>query len=187
MGALLRDLFLFAVLAAAVTLAASLGAWWFAEGRRLRRTLRRALRARPDALLVGLGRGAALDLARGHVALAWGGGARSALRGLDRLMALELIADGRVAGRASRDDGRRPLDQIGEGVREVVLRFVFDDPRHPDFSVPLWRAQGPPAQGEGPSPALEAARAWLARAEAILRAASPPRVRTGAEPEDEED
>ena len=61
----------------------------------------------------------------------------------DELVEAELIFDGAVAARASRGEGRKPLDQVAPDVSRVTLRFVFDDPHDPDFEFELY-AQATP-------------------------------------------
>ncbi len=61
----------------------------------------------------------------------------------------------------------------------MSLRLVFDDPRHPDFILDLWLPEDEQRRdARPPSAAIEEARGWLARAEAILRRA--PRVALSA-------
>ena len=179
---MVRDILLFLIAAAAVTAVASLGSWWASEPRRLRRALRRALGRRPAVELIGFGGAAALDLdgQRGAFAEAR---TRARALGLDRLAAIEVICDGQVLGRACRGDARRALDRVPEDARELVLRFVFDDPRDPDAHVLFWRA-GSRATLDA---AAQAARGWLARGDALVRAQAAPQVRTPIVPEPYED
>jgi hypothetical protein len=89
---------------------------------------------------------------------------------LQALIGAELIVDHQVVARALRDEPRRTLDQIASAATRVTLRLVFDDPRHPDFDLDLWLPEDESRRdSRAPSAAVEEARGWLARAEAILR------------------
>ena len=173
---LLRDLLLLGIVACVVTMLASAAAWWGQEPKRLRRALRRALGGRPDAELICYGRGVALDLHRGLAATAWGRGAAT-VHDLERLTGMELLVDGQVAARVVRDAERKALDRIVREAQEVVLRLVFDDAHDPDFQIWMWRVEDSAALGS-PMAAIDEARRWLARGEAIMRAPNrtPPRV-----------
>ena len=169
---LIRDILLFLIAAALVTAIASAAAWWLSEPRRLRGALRRALGRRPAAELIGFGGAAGLDLDGRRAAFAKTG-SRGRLADLSRLAAIELISDGHVLGRACRGDARRPLDRVPDEARELVLRFVFDDPHDPDAHVTFWRAGSRASLGE----AAQAARGWLARGDALVRVQAAPQVR----------
>ena len=172
MDSLFRDILLFLILASALTAAASGASWWLAEGRRLRRALVRALGARPAALVVSHGRGAAMDLESGRAAVAMDGGRRVRVHDLADLVGAEMTVDRKVVARAWRGEGRRALDELSAEAREVELRLVFDDARDPDFAILLWREDdraGP--KGGSSGEAVAEARRWLARTEAILRRA----------------
>jgi len=75
----------------------------------------------------------------------------------------------------------------------VTLRLVFDDAAHPDFDLDLWLAEDAlHRDARAPSVAIQEARGWLARAEAILRrpasplaAVQPPKATTAREPRPE--
>ncbi len=169
---LLRDLLLLALVACALTMLASAAAWWGEAPRRLRRALRRMLSGRIDAQLICWGRGLAMDLHGRRVAVAWErGGGR--VHDLDRLTGMELLVDGHVAARAFRGAEGRALDQIDRQAREVVLRLVFDDAHDPDFQIWLWRA-GAAAEPNASSAAIDEARRWIARADAIMRQTTRP-------------
>ena len=173
MDHMLRDILAFAIAACAVTLAASGWAWWNEESRRLWRALDRALAGRPDASVVSHGRGAALDLGAGLVAVVSDGGRRLLVYELQHFVGAELLVDGRVAARAFRGEDRRALDQVADDAREVALRLIFDDARDPDFEVWLWRGGDVVGRDGSPHLAIQEARRWLARAEAILRRSGP--------------
>jgi hypothetical protein len=170
MGVVLKDFLAFLLLAGLVTAAASAAAWWWSEPRRLRRALWRALGERPGAVLVGFGGAAALAKEGHRAAFVGAGGARAV--GMDRLFAVELIADGEVLGRSCRDQARRPLDRAPPESQELVLRFVFDDARDPDAQVVFWRAGSTAPLSE----AVDAARRWLSRGDALMRHRAAPRV-----------
>ena len=179
---LVRDILLFLIAAAFVTAVASSAAWWLSEPRRLRGALKRALGRRPAAELIGFGGAVGLDLDGRRAAFArTGAGGRAA--DLDRLAAIELICDGHVLGRACRGDARRPLDRLPEEARELVLRFVFDDPRDPDVHLVFWRT-GSRAPLDA---AAQAARGWLARGDALVRMQAAPQVRAAVIAELDED
>ena len=142
------------------------------ETRRLRRTLTQALGAEPQPLLIVRGRGAGIgfDLASAQVCVAWDKGGWRMTYGLGELRGMELIVDRRVAARACRGEPRRPLDDLADPEHLVRLRFVFDDPQHPDFTLDLWRPEDAGLRGRlEPDTALEEANRWLARMESLLR------------------
>jgi hypothetical protein len=159
---------------AAVALAA-LGAalgWYGAEGRRIRRGLRKVLGGEPHALLIahGRGRAAGFNFTTGTMAVAWDAGAWCLLYRIEELLGMEVTIDGLVAGRTFRGEPRRPMDVSGGAERQVSLRLVFDDPQHVDFVLELWHAERP-----GRPPAFDAGEAveegarWLARLESLFR------------------
>ncbi len=72
----------------------------------------------------------------------------------------------------------------------MTLRLVFDDPRHPDFDLDLWVTEDQLRRDARPaSVAIQEARGWLTRTEAILRreAAAPEREPAVARHPEEED
>ena len=188
---LLRLLLLLGVAGSALTFLGSGAAWWFEEDRRLKRLVRRALGGEPDAVIVARGRNAAAGfrLASGQVVVMRDGGADALLYPLRALVGAELIIDGQVVARAVRDEPRRPLDQIASAPSQVTLRLVFDDPRHPDFDLDLWLVRDLLRRDAlVPVAAIQEARSWLARAEAILRRTAAVAVsQSSAAPEPEED
>ena len=181
---LLRLLLMLGIAGSALTFLGSGAAWWFEEERRLRRLVGRSLGGEPDGVIVARGRNAAAGfrLESEQVVVMRDGGADALLYPLKALVGAELIVDGQVVARAIRDEPRRALDQIASAPNRVTLRLVFDDPRHPDFDLDLWLPQDQIRRDARPaSGAIEEARSWLARAEAILRrtpavAASEPAV-----------
>jgi len=102
------------------------------------------------------------------------GGASALLYPMRLLIGAELIVDGEVAARAVRDEPRRALDRIAGEARRVTLRLIFDDAAHPDFELDLWLAEDALRHNaRPPAAAIQEARGWLARAEAILRRPAP--------------
>ena len=167
-----RLLVLLALGGGAFALVGVVFAWFLQETRRLRRTLTQALGVEPQPLLIVRGRGAGIgfDLAAGQVCVAWDKGGWRMTYGLDELRGVELIVDRRVAARAFRGEPRRPLDDLADPEELVRLRFVFDDPQHPDFTLDLWRPEDTGLRGRlEPDAALEEANRWLARLESLLR------------------
>lgn len=167
-----RLLTLLALAGGALTLLGAACAWFLDEIRRIRRTLREALGVEPQPWIAARGRGVGIgfDLSAGRVVVAWDKGAWRLDYMVSELLGMELIVDRRVVARAFRGEARRPLDQLDAPTERVRLRFVFDDPEHPDFEVDLWR---PEDEGHRrrllPEEALHEANRWLARIEAILR------------------
>ncbi|MBV9510032.1 MAG: hypothetical protein JO303_07100, partial [Caulobacteraceae bacterium] len=103
------------------------------------------------------------------------GGADALLYPLRALHGAELIVDDMVAARVMRDEPRRVLDQINAAAGRVTLRLLFDDPRHPDFSLELWAPEDAHRREARTAAAtIREARGWLGRAEAILRRTAPP-------------
>jgi hypothetical protein len=160
----------------AMTLLAGGWAWWNEEDRRLRRLARRALGGVPDAAIIARGRdsAAAFRLTSAQVLVMRQGGARALLYPMHKLVGAELIVDGEVAARAVRDEPRRALDRISSEARRVTLRLIFDDAAHPDFDLELWLPEDALRRdARPPAAAIQEARGWLARAEAILRRPAP--------------
>lgn len=183
---LARLFLLLAIAAAGMTFAGSAIAWWSDEGRRMARISRRVLGGRPEGLIVARGRGgaAAFRLASEQVLVMRNWGRDALLYRLHALTGAELIVDDHVAARVMRDEPRRVLDQVNPSASRVTLRLVFDDPRHPDFNLDLWipeDARGRDARS--PSAAIRDARAWLGRAEAIIRRTPPPAAEIAKRPE----
>jgi hypothetical protein len=174
-----------------VTLLATGLARLMAEPRRMARAFQTGLEARPDAALVahGSGRGVALSLTSRQIVTVWDTGGWRMDYPLDELLGAELDLDGQVAARAMRGEPRRMLDRSTGAEREVRLRFLFDEPRHPDFELVLWPCKvvkGGPAK---PREAIAEANRWIARIETLLRRtggdltlAKPPTVRRPSTP-----
>ncbi len=188
MGELARMLLLLGLAGTVVTFLGSFGIWWMDEDRRIRRALRRVLKAEPDSFVIakGRGRGAGFSFDSGLAAVAWDRGAWCLVYRIDELMGAELLIDGRVVARAFRSEPRRALDQVVGSAGQVTLRLIFDDPRNPDFELDLWLS-GDELRRESSSPAaaIQEANRWLARTEAVLRrpAAQPVAAPVVARPE----
>ena len=171
-----RLLLWLALAGTAVTFAGSAAIWFMDEDRRIRRAFRNVLKLPADAVLSANGRGVGFNFARSLAAVAWDQGAWCLVYRIDELVGAELLVDGEVRARAYRGEGRRALERTTPGTGQVALRFIFDDARYPDFEVTLWQP-GDEAKRSAPSPAeaIQEANRWIARVEAILRRASPPR------------
>jgi len=171
-----RLLLWLALAGTAVTFAGSAAIWFMDEDRRIRRAFRNVLKLPADAVLSANGRGVGFNFARSLAAVAWDQGAWCLVYRIDELVGAELLVDGEVRARAYRGEGRRALERTTPGTGQVALRFIFDDARYPDFEVTLWQP-GDEAKRTAPSPAeaIQEANRWIARVEAILRRASPPR------------
>lgn len=178
MSELARLLLFVAIAGTAVTFLGSLAIWYGDEDRRIRRALRHVLKSDPEGLVVarGRGRGAGFSFATNLLAVAWDRGAWCLVYRLDEMMGAELLVDGQVMGRVFRGEGRRAIDHVAPQAERVTLRLIFDDPRHPDFTLDLW-APGDEQRRETASPTelVQEANRWLARCEAIVRRPLPPR------------
>jgi hypothetical protein len=155
----LRILLLLVLAGAVVTGAAAWLAWWNEEVRRITRVIERALAGPADAQIIARGQNAAVafSLDAEQVLVLREGGARALLYPMTALLGAELIVDGAVVARVHRGEPRRAMDMVKPAAREVTLRLLFDNPRDPDVELDL-----------GPG-AVQEARTWLARAEAITR------------------
>ena len=169
---LVRFILIIGFAGSATTLLAGLWAWWNEEDRRLRRIARRVLGGPPDAAIIARGRNsaAAFRLASDEVLVMRHGGASALLYPMRLLVGAELIVDGEVVARAVQGEARRALDRIATEARRVSLRLIFDNAAHPDFDLDLWLPEdGLRRDAKPPAVAIQDARGWLARAEAILR------------------
>jgi hypothetical protein len=164
---------LLALVAAAVALTIAAMAWTrlMSERRRLARAFRQGLEAQPDAVLVapGAGRGVALSLATRRIVTVWDRGGWRMVYPLEDLIGAELDLDGHVAARALRGEPRRRLERQSGDEAEVRLRFLFDDPGHPDFELALWPCAASGGGFARPRDAIAEANQWLARIEALQR------------------
>jgi hypothetical protein len=145
--------------------------WWQEPQRRVGRALRAVLDGPVDAIAVAAlrGQGAALRVSDGKIAVVRDFTDRGLVFDLDELIGAELIFDGQVAARVFRGEQRLALNNIAPLARRVALRLVFDDLRDPEFMLELWSEQNGPAEDPGAAHAVAAARAWFARAEAVVR------------------
>jgi hypothetical protein len=173
-------LVLLALLGGALTVLGGVFVWLLDEGRRIRRSLAHVLHIEPQPLLMARGRGVGVgfDLSEDVLAVTWDKGAWCLTYRMDELMGVELIVDRQVAARAFRGESRRPLDQLNDPTERVRLRFVFDDPGHPDFAVDLWRPADDGRRGRlDAEEALAEANRWMARIESLLRRPTPLRFK----------
>jgi hypothetical protein len=163
---------LLALAGVALTLLGGACVWYLDEVRRIRRTLTQALGAIPQPMLAARGRGVGIgfDLTRNLVVVTWDRGGWQLTYRLDELTGVELILDRQVAARAFRGEPRRALDQLTDPQERVRLRFVFDDPGHPDFEMDLWLPSDQGRHGRlDAEEALHEANRWMARMESVLR------------------
>jgi hypothetical protein len=173
-----RLLLMLVLAGAALTLLGALAVRLNDEARRVRRGLKKVLGADPHALIVarGRGRGAGFDFGTGRMAVAWDAGGWCLIYRIDEMVGAELVIDGQVAARAYRGEGRRALDVMGGAEKEVRLRLLFDDPKHPDFDLVLWVAADVARRGGlSAEDAVQEANRWIARTEALLRRPLPRR------------
>jgi hypothetical protein len=172
----LRTLVLLALAAAGLTAAAAGLAWWFETPRRMRRTLKRVLKGVPEAEAIdpAQGRAAGLDFQAESVAVLWDKGASGLVYSFQELVGAELIVDGHVAARVSRDEPRRPLDAVDANAEQVALRLMFADPRYPEFELDLWGEQSTfSARGATATDAVKAGRKWLAHVDMVVKLPRP--------------
>ncbi len=174
---LIRLALLLGIAASALTLAGAVIAFWMDEHRRLTRLAWRVLGGQPDGLIIAQGRdtATAFRLAAGKILVLRDGGANALLYSLDALEGAELCIDDHVIARVARGEPRRGLDTVPKEAQQVVLRLLFDDPRHPEFALDLWLPMDEfRRQARPPNAVIQEARAWLGRAEAIMRRSRPP-------------
>ncbi|HUO11712.1 MAG TPA: hypothetical protein VMU37_03055 [Caulobacteraceae bacterium] len=180
MGELLRVGLLVVMCAAAVVVALGVGVAWLSERPRLMRAFRAGLAAPADAALIahGSGKGVALSLETGLLVTAWDKGGWRLSYPLAAILGAEIDIDGEVAARVMRSETRRRLDRPGAAQREVRLRLMFDDPRHPDFELTLWPCRPGKDAPQIPREAAAEANRWLGRVEAILKRTGPGALRS---------
>ncbi len=151
---------------------AAWASWWFDQEQRVERILRQGLAGPPDVIAVAAarGQGAALRLEDEKLAIVRGPGDPGLVYDLSELIGAELIFDGAVCARSFRGEGRRALDQINPSVTHILLRFVFDDVRDPEFELELYAPTDMGRRGDaGPEQAVLQGRRWFAKLEAVLR------------------
>ena len=139
MESALRTLVLFALAGALVSVAAWATAMYLDARRRLRRALKRVLGREPEAEIIAPHQGRAIGIDFEHPGLAalWDRGATGLVYRFEEIEGAELIVDGEVRARVRRDEPSRPLDQLDPLAEQVVLRFVFNTPRWPEFELDL--------------------------------------------------
>jgi len=145
--------------------------WWLEPHRRIGRALRGVLGGPVDVLAVSAlrGQGAALRVSDAKIAVVRGFSDRGLVFDLDELIGAELIFDGQVSARVFRGEQRLALNNIAPQARRITLRLVFDDLRDPEFLLELWSEHDGPPDDPGATHAIASARAWFARAEAVVR------------------
>jgi hypothetical protein len=171
-----RLMLILALAGAAFTFIGSGLIWVMDPARRLGQALKRVLGASPEAVLLSpsTGRGAGLAFQTERLAVCWNNGAWCLIYRIDELTGAELLIDGQVVGRALRGEPSRTLDRAGAASDSIVLRLIFDDPRHPDFKVELWtRSDAMRREAPSPTDAIAEANSWLARTEALIRRPRP--------------
>jgi len=174
---LVRLILMLGIAASAATLLGSAIAWWMDETRRMTRIATNVLGGAPDGVIVAQGRGAAaaFRLEVGRVLVMRDGGAHALLYPISLLLGAEMLVDEQVVARVAEGEPRRLLDRIPTSARHVSLRLMFDDPRHPDFSLDLWLPADEGRKHARAAPlVIQEARAWLSRAEALLRRKAAP-------------
>jgi len=169
---LVRLMLMLGIAACAATLIGAVIAWWMEEQRRMTRLAVRVLGGQPEGLIVAQGRGAAaaFRLDAGKVLVMRRNGAFALLYPLDMLQGAELLVDDQVVARVAQGEPKRPLERIPATAEHVALRLIFDDARHPDFNLELWRPDDVRRRNNRPAPmVIQEARGWLTRAEALIR------------------
>lgn len=166
-----RVLLLLVAAGAILTAVVAIVNWWLEPHRRIGRALRAVLDGPVDAIATSPlhGQGAALRVSDGKIAIIRSLADRGLVFDLDELIGAELIFDGQVAARVFRGEQRLALNNIAPQVRRVTLRLVFDDLRDPEFLLHLWSEHDGPPDDPAAEQAMAAARAWFARAEAVVR------------------
>jgi hypothetical protein len=167
-----RLLISLALAGAALTLLGGGVIWCMDETRRIRRSLTRVLGEAPHAMAIarGRGKGVGFNFTANQVAVTWDVGAWCLLYRLEELIGAELAVDGQVLARVYRGEPRRALDMMRGAETQVRLRFVFDEPRNPDFVLDLWVADDEGRKGAmTAAEAIQEANRWIARVESLLR------------------
>jgi len=173
-----RLLISLALAGAALTLLGGGVIWSMDETRRIRRSLTRVLGEAPHAMAIarGRGKGVGFNFTTNQVAVAWDAGGWCLIYRLDELIGAELAVDGKVLARVYRGEQRRALDAMRGAETQVRLRFVFDEPRNPDFILDLWLPEDDTRKDAMTSAeAIQEANRWIARVESLLRRPVPVR------------
>lgn len=163
---------LLGIAASALTVAGSAVAYWTDEPRRLARLAWRALGGEPDGMIIAQGRdaGAAMRLASGQILVMRDGGANALLYKLPAFMGAELSVDDEIVARVARGETKRSLERTPKDAQQVVLRLLFDDPKHPEFALDLWLPMDEFRRNARPANVMiQEARTWLNRADTVLR------------------
>lgn len=174
-----RLLLMLGLAGTAVTFLGSASLWFFNEPKRIRRALRRVLKADPESVIVaqGRGRGAGFSFSTGLAAVAWDKGAWCLVYRLDEIMGAELTVDGQVLARVYRGEPRRALEQTVSSASQVTFRLIMSDPRYPDFDLDLWLVEDENRRDDwSPREAIQEGNRWLARIDAIVRRPLAPRA-----------
>lgn len=172
----IRLALLLAIAAAAITLAGSAVAFFLEETRRLTRIAWRVLGGQPDGVIVAQGRdaAAAFSVASNQMLVMRDGGGNALIYKLSLLRGAELIIDDQVVARVAAGEPRRTMDRLPKEAEQVVFRLFFDDVRHPEFTLDLWLpSDASRRNARTVVEVLKEARAWIGRAEAILRRSGP--------------
>lgn len=186
MDEVLRLLLMLVLAGAALTAAGAVVIRLGGPEQRIRAALRRVLEVKPHAMVTtpARGRGAGFNFTSNMVAVAWDAGAWCLVYKLEELVGAELIVDGQVIARAYRAEARRALDAMTGAEKQVRLRLVFDDPRHPDFDLDLWLPEDDGRKGAmSAQEAVQEANRWITRTEALLRRNLPRRPAAPATPQ----
>jgi hypothetical protein len=169
---LIRLLLLLGIVASTVTLVGAIVSVWLEEQRRLGRIARRVLGGEPDGMIIAQGRNAAAAFRVGadQILVMREGGADALLYRLASLKAAELCVDGDTVARVAQGEASRPLERMPRDPGQVVLRLEFNDARHAEFELELWLpSDADRRRALPPEEVIQEARAWLNRAEAIIR------------------
>lgn len=111
-------------------------------GRQILRGLRKVLKGPVEAFIIdyGHGCGVGFNFTSMMMAVAWDAGEWCRLYGVEELLGVELVVDGRVEGWAFAKGQLWAADEEKAGEEHVALRHLFDDPHNPDFVLELWNA-----------------------------------------------
>lgn len=172
----IRLALLLAIAAAATTLVGSAVVYFLEETRRLTRIAWRVLGGQPDGVIVAQGRdaAAAFRVASNQMLVMRDGGGNALLYKLSLLRGAELIIDDEVVARVAAGEPRRSIDRLPKAAEQVVFRLFFDDARYPEFTLDLWLpSDAARRNARNVTEILKEARAWIGRAEAILRRSGP--------------
>lgn len=171
---ILRLGIMFGLLAVLIVLISQFLHWRTETSRVLARALRRDLNGEPDAQIIDVQgqRAAGLSIEQQTLAVLWEKGRSGLIFPFEEIEGAELIVDSKVIGRVQKGETRRVLDETHASARDVILRFIFDDPRWPEFEIHLYdetlQAQRPDLSADR---AVRIGRRWLSQIDALLRRA----------------